>query len=140
MQGDAEAVAYAQRWCGYALTGSTREHAFLFLYGPGGNGKSVLLNTLAHVMGDYATTADMELFTVGNGNSHPTGLADLRGARLVLAQETEQGRALAEAKIKAMTGGRPHQGAVHAPRLLRVSASLQAGDDGQSSARDPQPG
>ncbi|WPB86417.1 phage/plasmid primase, P4 family [Sediminicoccus rosea] len=105
MQGDAEAIAYAQRWCGYALTGSTREHAFLFLYGPGGNGKSVLLNTLAHVMGDYATTADMELFTVGGGNSHPTGLADLRGARLVLAQETEQGRALAEAKIKAMTGG-----------------------------------
>jgi len=104
-QGDAEAVAYTQRWCGYALTGSTREHAFLFVYGPGGNGKSVLLNTLAHVMGDYATTADMELFTVGNGNSHPTGLADLRGARLVLAQETEQGRALAEAKIKAMTGG-----------------------------------
>ncbi len=104
-QGDAEMVGYLHRWCGYALTGSTRDHAFLFLYGPGGNGKSVLLNTMAHVLGDYATTADMELFTVGNGNSHPTGLADLRGARLVLAQETEQGRALAEAKIKAMTGG-----------------------------------
>ena len=104
-QGDAEMVAYLQRWCGYALTGSTRDHAFLFLYGPGGNGKSVLLNTFAHVLGDYATTADMELFTQSSGNTHPTGLADLRGARLVLSQETEQGRALAEAKIKAMTGG-----------------------------------
>ncbi|WP_431283161.1 phage/plasmid primase, P4 family [Humitalea sp. 24SJ18S-53] len=105
LRDDAEALAYVQRWAGYALTGSTREHAFMFLYGPGGNGKSVLLNTLAHVMGDYATSADMDLFTVNSGNSHPTGLADLRGARLVLAQETEQGRALAEAKIKGMTGG-----------------------------------
>jgi putative DNA primase/helicase len=104
-QGDAEMVAYLHRWCGYAMSGDTSAHAFLFLYGPGGNGKSVLLNTLAHVLGDYATTADLELFNAGSGNSHSTGIADLRGARLVLAQETEQGRALAEAKIKAMTGG-----------------------------------
>jgi len=105
LQGDEAAVAYIQRWAGYMLTGSTREHAFLFLQGPGGNGKSVLVNTLAAMVGDYAAAADMELFMVSKGNSHPTGLADLRGARLVLAQETEAGRVLAEAKLKSLTGG-----------------------------------
>jgi putative DNA primase/helicase len=104
-QGDADLVAYLQRWAGYCLTGETREHAFAFLYGPGGNGKSVFLNTLAAAMGDYATAADMALFAATRGEQHPTGLADLRGARLVTAQETEAGRALAEARIKAVTGG-----------------------------------
>lgn len=105
LQGDAEAIAYVQRWAGYMLTGETREHAFLFVYGPGGNGKGVLLNTLAMVLGDYATTAPMETFMASHQDRHPTDLAGLRGARLVVAQETEAGRVLAEAKIKTLTGG-----------------------------------
>ncbi|WP_160299753.1 phage/plasmid primase, P4 family [Belnapia sp. F-4-1] len=105
MQGDAEAVAYLQRWAGYLLTGLTREHGFLFAFGPGGNGKSVLVNTLAAVLGDYATTSPMETFMVSSTDRHPTDLAALRGARLVVASETEAGRALAESRIKALTGG-----------------------------------
>lgn len=104
-QGDTETVAYLQRWAGYMLTGETREHAFLFVYGPGGNGKGVLLNTLAAALGDYATTAPMETFMQTQQDRHPTDLAGLRGARLVLAQETEAGRVLAESRIKALTGG-----------------------------------
>jgi putative DNA primase/helicase len=104
-QGDDAAIRYLQRWAGYMLTGSVREHAFLFLYGPGGNGKSVLLNVLMAMLGDYARTADMDLFTAQKGSQHPTGLADLRGARLVVAQETDAGGALAEAQIKTLTGG-----------------------------------
>jgi putative DNA primase/helicase len=72
-----------------------------------GNGKGVFLNTLSAALGDYAVAADMDQFTASQGNQHPTGLADLRGARLVLVQETEAGRALAEARIKALTGGDP---------------------------------
>ena len=104
-RGDAETLAYLRRWAGYMLTGSIREHAFLFLHGPGGNGKSVLVNTLVEAMGDYAAVADMSLFTVQRSDQHPTGLAALRGARLVVASETEAGAALAEAKLKALTGG-----------------------------------
>jgi putative DNA primase/helicase len=103
--GDEQAVAYLQRWAGYMLTGETREHAFIFVYGPGGNGKSVLANTLAGMLGDYAAAAPMETFMATPNDRHPTDMAGLRGARLVLAQETEAGRALAEAKIKALTGG-----------------------------------
>ena len=51
--GDADLQKFLQRKAGYALTGLTREHALFFLYGLGANGKSVYLNTLAGVMGEY---------------------------------------------------------------------------------------
>jgi putative DNA primase/helicase len=98
-------IAYLQRWAGYMLTGETREHAFLFIHGTGGNGKGVLVNSLAAALGDYATSAPMETFMASRSDRHPTDLAGLRGARVVLAQETEAGRRLAEARIKALTGG-----------------------------------
>ena len=56
-------------------------------------------------MGDYHRTAPIETFTVSHGERHPTDLAGLRGARLVTAVETEEGRRWAEARIKALTGG-----------------------------------
>ncbi len=105
--GDAALVAFLQRVAGYSLTGSTRDHALFFTYGTGGNGKGVFINTLVAAMGDYATTAPMETFTASTGDRHPTDLAGLRGARLVTAQETEEGRAWAESKIKSLTGGDP---------------------------------
>ena len=106
--GDDEAFArFLQQWCGYCLTGVTQEHALLFVYGPGGNGKSVFLNTVSGILGDYCRTAPMDTFTAGSGDRHPTDLAMLRGARLVTATETEEGRAWAEARIKQMTGGDP---------------------------------
>ncbi len=40
-------IAFLRRWFGYCLTGDTREHALLFVYGPGGNGKGVTLNTVS---------------------------------------------------------------------------------------------
>ncbi|WP_236571682.1 phage/plasmid primase, P4 family [Rhodovarius lipocyclicus] len=104
---DAALATFLQRWCGYCLTGDTKEHALLFGYGPGGNGKSVFLNTVARIMGDYAVVAAMDTFTASLGDKHPTDLAMLRGARLVTATETEEGRAWAESRIKQMTGGDP---------------------------------
>lgn len=104
---DADMVRFLQLWCGYCLSGLTSAHALLFIYGPGGNGKSVFLNTLIGIMGDYAVTAAMETFAESRGDRHSTELAMLRGARLVTASETEEGRAWAEARIKALTGGDP---------------------------------
>ena len=104
---DAALIRFLQQFLGYALTGDVKEHALLFGYGPGGNGKSVLLNTAAGILADYATTAAMETFAASGGDKHPTDLAMLRGARLVTASETEEGRAWAEARIKQITGGDP---------------------------------
>lgn len=104
---DGELIRFIRQWCGYALTGLTKEHALVFVYGPGGNGKSVFLNVLTAILRDYATTAAMDTFTASIGDKHPTDMAMLRGARLVTASETEEGRAWAEAKIKQLTGGDP---------------------------------
>lgn len=103
--GDVDLQRFLQRKAGYALTGLTREHALFFLYGLGANGKSVYLNTLAGIMGEYHRTAAIETFTASNTDRHPTDLAGLRGARLVTAIETEEGRRWAESRIKSLTGG-----------------------------------
>ena len=55
--------------------------------------------------GEYQGVAPIETFTVSNNERHPTELAGLRGARLVTAVETEEGRRWDESKIKALTGG-----------------------------------
>jgi len=102
---DSELIAFMQRICGYALTGETREDAIFFFYGTGGNGKSVFLNTIAGVMGDYARSAPIETFIDSKGEQHPTELAWLQGARLVTAVETEDGRRWSESKLKQVTGG-----------------------------------
>ncbi len=98
-------MAYLRRVLGYGLTGDVREHALFFAYGTGANGKSVLLSTVSGILGDYHRAAPVETFTASNSNSHPTDLAMLRGARLVTATETEEGRRWAESRIKQLTGG-----------------------------------
>ena len=104
-RGDDELQGFLQRIAGYALTGVTREHALFFLYGTGGNGKSVFLNAISGTMGEYAKTAPVEAFLATKGERHPTDLAGLHNARLVTAIEIEDGRRWAESKIKTLTGG-----------------------------------
>jgi putative DNA primase/helicase len=106
---DADLIRFVQQWLGYCLTGDVTEHALVFGYGGGGNGKSVLLNTISRIMGDYAMPAAMDTFIASRGDRHPTELAMLAGVRFVTASETEEGRAWAESKIKQLTGGDPIQ-------------------------------
>lgn len=100
-------IRFLQQLCGYALTGDTSAHALFFVYGIGGNGKSVFMNILVGVLGDYACVSAMETFAASGQDRHTTELARLMGARLVTAQETEEGKRWAEARIKAVTGGDP---------------------------------
>ena len=106
-RGDKDLISFAKRMLGYSLTGSIRDHALFFLYGTGGNGKGVFLNTWHKIMGDFSCVASMETFVASKTDRHPTDLAMLRGARTVIAQETEEGQRWAESRIKALTGGDP---------------------------------
>jgi putative DNA primase/helicase len=103
--GDLEFIRFLQQWCGYCLTGVTREQALVFVHGPGGNGKSVFLSTMRRIFGDYVRNAAMDTFASSKNEKHPTDLAMLRGARLVTASETEADKSWAEARIKQLTGG-----------------------------------
>lgn len=103
--GNQELIDFLQRAAGYALTGHTTEHKLLFLYGTGRNGKSVFLNTIFDIMGDYAKRAPAQTFLDSSGERHPTDLAGLMGARLVAGSELPPGKAWNESIIKDLTGG-----------------------------------
>lgn len=103
--GNTELIDFLQRAAGYALTGQTTEHKLLFLYGTGRNGKSVFLNTIFDIMGDYAKRAPAQTFLDSSGERHPTDLAGLMGARLVAGSELPPGKAWNESIIKDLTGG-----------------------------------
>ncbi len=102
---DPEVRTFLQRAIGYSATGSIEERAFFILHGGGANGKSTFLEAIRHVLGDYArtTAAEAVLTRRDEGASHD--LARLKGARFVTTSETNEGRRLDEARIKAITGG-----------------------------------
>lgn len=103
-RGDATLTHYLCKWAGYMLTGDTREEAFLFVHGPGGSGKSTFVQVLRDCMGTYAKATRIETFMSTRHGEHPTEIADLAGARLVSAPETEEGSRWNEGRIKMLTG------------------------------------
>lgn len=105
MQGDAELVEFLQRAVGYSLTGLVTEQCLFFLHGHGENGKSTFINVLSALLGDYAVAAEPDLLIASPHERHTTGLTDLVGRRLAIVQETDEGRRLAEATVKQLTGG-----------------------------------
>jgi putative DNA primase/helicase len=103
---DQDLINFLQRWAGYCLTGSIREHKMCFLYGTGANGKSTFVNTIAGILCGYCVAAPTASFVAASGGEqHPTDLARLRGARLVTAMETGANQRWNEARIKLLTGG-----------------------------------
>ena len=103
-QGDPGLRRFLQQYFGYCLTGITTEQVLFFIYGPGGNGKSVLQSVIAEIMGDYAKTAAMETFSATGHPRHLTEIAMLRGARLVTLSETEKGQKWSHTRVNQMTG------------------------------------
>ena len=101
---DADLIRFVQRWHGHCLSADIREQYLPIYHGEGNNGKSVLLDTIAAVMGDYAGEAPPDLVTVRKHPEHPTEIADLLGKRLVIASETERDAELRLQLIKRLTG------------------------------------
>jgi len=102
---DPDLRAFAQRLAGLCLTGDRSAQAFFVLVGPGANGKSVFVETLRHLAGDYAVATPSSMLLSKRDNAVPNDVARLRGARLVVAQESAENRKLDEALIKQLTGG-----------------------------------
>jgi len=97
-------VDFLQRAVGYSLTGDTGERSLFFLYGSGCNGKTVFLETIRAAAGDYGLRTPTETLLAKRGDSIPNDVARLKGARLVTASETEEGKQLAESLVKDLTG------------------------------------
>ncbi len=95
---------FVQRYVGLGLAGKVIEHVLAILTGTGRNGKSVFYGAVNAALGDYASTAEPDLFMHRDG-AHPTGEMDLRGVRWVVVSESDKGRRIAEATVKRLTGG-----------------------------------
>lgn len=103
--GNQTLIGYLRRIIGYSLTGDTSEQCLFLCHGPGANGKSVLLDVVSAMLGDFAQSAPMQTFvSKPNDNGASNDLARMRGARLVTASETNEGVRLNEALIKKVTG------------------------------------
>ncbi len=108
MLGDQTMVDYLQRMVGYMLTGDTgyaSEQCFFMLYGKGSNGKSVFLNVVQHILGDYSHIADFNTFLDTNRGAAPRNdLAGMVGKRMVLSSECKKGAKFDETVLKQCTG------------------------------------
>lgn len=104
---DKEVRQFLRRFFGYSLLGRVDHELFLFLYGTGANGKSLFIETLAWIMGDYARRIPTEMLMQQQRSSQgpSADIVDLMGRRLIFANETEEGSRLAEARVKDLTGG-----------------------------------
>lgn len=97
--------AYLRRIVGYSITGLTTEQAMFLHYGDGANGKSVYLEVMGAVMGDYGQVVPRETLLVKSNTEHPTSVARMVGKRFLQTSETARGRRLDEEMVKGLTGG-----------------------------------
>jgi len=89
---------------GQAVTGHpTPDGIMPVLQGSGENGKSLLTTDGAvRGLGDYASMASPKLFQSTKGSEHSIERADLRGRRLLVAEELTEGRAIDVTALSAM--------------------------------------
>lgn len=100
--GDAALADYLQQVAGAAAVGHVYQEQLIVAYGNGGNGKSTFFNVLARVLGSYAGTLSADALTVNPNRNKLPELAELRGKRLVLAAELEEGTRLDVSMLKRL--------------------------------------
>ncbi len=106
--GDEEFISAFQMMAGYNLLADNPEQIIFVPHGSGQNGKSVTLNTLRAVFGDYSCTLPAESLMSQKYHDPTRGRADLavlRGARIAIASESDNGTTLSESLVKILTGG-----------------------------------
>lgn len=100
-----EMIGFLHLLLGYSITGDVGAQVMPFLFGSGKNGKSVLLDVLIKVIGDYADAAPPGFLMARPYEGHPTDLAELHGRRVIVCSEVKPGDRFDEARVKLLTGG-----------------------------------
>lgn len=101
--GDKALARYLQQVAGMAAVGKVYEEGIVICYGEGSNGKSTFLNLLARGLGEYAWSISPEILMAQRNGQQVQGVADIRGKRLVISQETEEGRRLSISTVKQLS-------------------------------------
>jgi putative DNA primase/helicase len=107
VQPDADVRRLLCKLVGIWLTGSSNLQKLIFFYGLGANGKTTFIELMAWMLGEYSNRIATEMLM--QHQRSPQGpspdIVDLNGRRLIYCNEVEEGRRLADAKVKEMTGG-----------------------------------
>lgn len=98
--GDQELKSYVQQLAGLAAIGGVFAENLIIAYGEGRNGKSTLFNVIARVLGSYSGSLSADVLTNSCRRNIKPELAELRGKRLVIASELEEGNGLNTAVLK----------------------------------------
>ena len=105
--GDKALAMYLQEVAGMCAIGRVLRENLIIAYGEGGNGKSTLFNLLAHVLGGYSGALSAETLTANCRKNKSPEYAELRGKRLVIAAELEEGMRLDTAIVKKLCSTDP---------------------------------
>ena len=100
--GDKELMDYVQQTVGLAAIGKVYQEALIIAYGEGSNGKSTFWNAIAKVLGSYSGSMSADSLTVGCKRNVKPEMAELKGKRLVIAAELEEGMRLNTSIVKQL--------------------------------------
>ena len=99
---DKSLIDYVQQIVGMAAVGRVYMEAMIIAYGEGSNGKSTFWNTIARVLGTYSGNMSADALTVGCKRNVKPELAEVKGKRLIIAAELEEGMRLNTSVIKQL--------------------------------------
>ncbi len=103
--GDKVLEEFIQRCAGYCLVGKNPEEKFFFIWGPTASGKSTFIEAIKAAMGNYAVTINASVFLSQRSSGGPQPeVIKIKGARIVIASETEPGKKFNTDLIKGISG------------------------------------
>lgn len=100
--GDQELIDYVQEEVGTAAVGKVYQEHLIIAFGDGANGKSTFWNALFRVLGAYAGKMSAEALTMNCKRNVKPEMAELKGKRLIIASEMEEGMRLNTAVVKQL--------------------------------------
>jgi P4 family phage/plasmid primase-like protien len=100
--GDSSLIEYAQEQAGLSIIGKVFNESLQMAHGEGSNGKSTYYNVQAKVCGSYAGTISADSLTASCRRNIKPEMAELKGKRLVIAAELEEGMRLNTSAIKQL--------------------------------------
>lgn len=107
---DQELIDYVQAVMGLAAIGHVYVEALIIAYGDGHNGKSTFFNSVARVLGSYSGSISADTLTVGCRRNTKWEITELKGKRLAIAAELEEGQRLSTSILKQITSTDKIQG------------------------------
>ena len=100
--GDSELIDYVQKTVGMAAIGRVYQEHIIIAYGGGANGKSTFWNAVFRVLGSYAGKISADTLTMNCKHNTRPEAAELKGKRLIIASEMEEGMRLNTAMVKQL--------------------------------------